>query len=66
MHFAHFEKQAERLDQDRYRIRIVYQQEDETEILIRVLAFGPMIRVNSPENFTVLVKERLRRQQALL
>lgn len=66
MHFAHFEKQAERLDQDRYRIRIVYQQEDETEILIRVLAFGPMIRVTSPENFTALVKERLRRQQALL
>ena len=63
MHFAHFEKQAERLDGDRYRILITYSREDETEMLIRILAFGPMVKVASPEAFTELVRERLARQK---
>ena len=66
MHFAHFEKQAERLDDRRYRIQIAYQEEDETEILIRILSFGPMVKVISPEPFVDLVRERLRKQMRLL
>ena len=63
MHFAHFEKQAERLDEQHYRILITYNEEDETEMLIRILAFGPVIRVKSPEGFVTLMKERLQRQK---
>ena len=63
MHFAHFEKQAERLDGQQYRISITYDHEDETEILIRILAFGPVVRVVSPENFVCLIKDRLARQK---
>ena len=66
MHFAHFEKRAERLDRDRYRISITYSREDETEMLIRILAFGPLVRVLSPADFAGLVRERLARQQRLL
>ena len=66
MHFAHFEKQAERLDERRYRIRITYQEEDETEILIRILAFGPVVSVQSPDHFVGLMRERLQRQMRLL
>lgn len=65
MHFAHFEKQAEKLDELHYRIRISYYQEDETEMLIRILAFGPMVKVVSPESFAVLVRERLARQKKI-
>ena len=65
MHFAHFEKQAERLDDQHYRIRITYSGEDETEMLIRILAFGPVISVRSPEDFAGLIRERLRRQKKL-
>ena len=65
MHFAHFEKQAERLDERHYRILITYSGEDETEILIRILAFGPMVRVVSPPDFVNLVRERLERQRRL-
>lgn len=65
MHFAHFEKQAEKLDDLHYRIRITYYPEDETEMLIRVLAFGPMVKVVSPEGFADLVKERLARQKKI-
>ena len=65
MHFAHFEKQAEKLDDQRYRISITYDQDDETEMLIRILAFGPVIRAVSPDAFTNLVKERLMKQKTL-
>ncbi len=63
MHFAHFEKQAEKLDSHRYRVLITYNQEDETEILIRILGFGPVVRVIAPEDFKELMKERLQRQK---
>ena len=66
MHFAHFEKQAERLDGERYRVSITYSVEDETEMLIRILAFGPVVRVTSPEGFRELIRERLERQKKLL
>ena len=65
MHFAHFEKQAEKLGPDRYRISIVYDRDDETEMVIRILAFGPMVKVLSPDSFTELIRERLLRQKAL-
>ncbi|MDE7156587.1 MAG: WYL domain-containing protein [Lachnospiraceae bacterium] len=59
LHFAHFEKEAERLSNNRYRIKIHYNQEDETELVIRVLSFGPLIKVIEPESFINLIKERL-------
>lgn len=65
MHFAHYEKQAERLDPHRYRISIRYSPEDETEMLIRILAFGPALKATAPAELSDLVKERLARQKAL-
>jgi hypothetical protein len=63
LHFSHLEKETERLDHGRYRITLRYQHDDETELLIRVLAFGPMLRVISPEGFIEQIRERLRRQE---
>ena len=63
MHFAHFEKEAERMDQDRYRLRITYDKSDETEMVIRILSFGPMLKVTSPSHFTELIKQRLIQQK---
>lgn len=42
MHFAHLEKQVEKIDERKYQVTLYYDKEDETEILIRVLSFGPM------------------------
>ncbi len=64
MHFAHFEKQAERLADNQYRIKVTYDKDDETELLIRVLSFGPMIKVTSPDSFINLIKERLIKQKS--
>jgi len=63
MHFAHFEKEAERIDKYRYRIRIFYDKDDETELVIRVLSFGPFIRVTGPDDLVVLIRKRLEMQK---
>ena len=64
LHFAHFEKQAERLDEKRYRIKIFYDEDDETEMVIRILSFGPMVKVTSPQAFIDLIKDRLKKQKS--
>lgn len=65
MHFAHFEKQAERIDKKKYIVTVSYDRDDETEMLIRILSFGPVIKVTSPDSFIGLIRERLRKQKAL-
>lgn len=64
LHFAHFEKQAERTDDGRYILRLKYYENDETEIVIRVLSFGPYVKVLEPESFVNLIKERLISQKS--
>lgn len=64
LHFAHFEKQAEKLEDDRYRITVYYEKEDETEMVIRVLSFGPLIKVVAPNHFVGLIKQRLIEQKS--
>ena len=51
MHFAHLEKQVEKIDERKYQVTLYYDKEDETEILIRVLSFGPMLHVVKPVAF---------------
>ena len=64
MHFAHFEKQAVKVDGGRYRVTVSYDRDDETEIVIRLLSFGPMIRVTAPEHCVELIRARLLRQKS--
>ena len=64
LHFAHFEKQAERTGDDKYILRLKYYENDETEIVIRVLSFGPYIKVLEPQSFVNLIKERLISQKS--
>ena len=64
LHFAHFPKKAEKIDQNRYHIMVDYDKDDETEMVIRILSFGPMIKVVQPEHFINLIKERLRKQKS--
>jgi hypothetical protein len=65
LHFSHLEKETRRLDGDRYSITLRYDCDDETEMIIRVLAFGPMVQVVSPESFIAKIRERLKKQRAL-
>ena len=62
LHFAHFEKKCERAEEDKYLLYVNYCKEDETELVIRVLSFGPMLEVVESNNFRNLIKERLEKQ----
>ena len=62
LHFAHFEKQAEKLDKKHYLVKIKYAHDDESEMVIRILSFGPMTQVLEPESFKRLIVEKLEKQ----
>ena len=52
------------MDDNKYRITIYYDKGDETEVVIRVLSFGPMVKVTAPQHFAGLIKERLLEQKS--
>ena len=64
--FAHFEKSAVQISDDVYRLTLNYDSFDETELVVRVLSFGPMVKVIEPQRFVDLVKERIERQIVLM
>ena len=63
LHFAHFEKQAEKLNRKNYIVKIKYSHDEETDMVIRVLSFGPLIQVLEPESFRKKIVQRLKNQQ---
>lgn len=65
LHFSHLEKETERIDDRRYRLTLRYEKEDDTEILIRVLSFGPLLEVVSPDDFRQRIRERIQKQMKL-
>ena len=48
-----------------YRIKLYYELADETELLIRVLSFGPVLKVVFPEDFRNRLRQRLENQKKL-
>lgn len=65
LHFSHLQKETRCIDELHYRLTLHYDRRDETELLIRVLSFGPVLKVLAPESFRRQVIERLQKQQAL-
>ena len=65
LHFSHLEKETTQLDADRYRIVLRYEPRDERELLIRILSFGPMVKVLEPESLVTQLRERIQKQKNL-
>lgn len=64
LHFSSYQKKVERMEETgKYRCSIYYDKTRETELLIQVLAFGPVVRVVGPISFLKQVMERVNRQQ---
>ena len=63
LHFSHLDKETERIDDTHYKITLFYEKEDETELLIRVLSFGPVLKVIFPDDFVKKLCERLEKQK---
>lgn len=64
LHFSHLEKETVRLENRTYRLTLRYDRKDETELLIRVLSFGPVLRVVAPDLFIEQIKNRLQKQKS--
>ena len=64
--FAHFEKSAVQISDDVYQLILNYDSFDETELVVRVLSFGPMVKVLEPESFRNLIQERISKQIELM
>lgn len=61
--FSHYEKiMDESTDDIDYRIRILYDEADETDVVIRVLSFGPSVRVVKSDTLIDLIRDRLKKQ----
>ena len=65
LHFSHLDRETERIDDNHYKITLYYEREDETELLIRVLSFGPVLKVIFPDDFIKKLCDRLERQKNL-
>ena len=64
--FAHFEKNTVQISDDVYQLTLNYDSFDETELVIRVLSFGPMVKVIEPTGFRHLIQERISKQIELM
>ncbi|MDE6664152.1 MAG: WYL domain-containing protein [Lachnospiraceae bacterium] len=65
LHFANYEKNTTKIDEDTYECLIYYNQSMETELLIEVMSFGPMLTVIENERFLNNLKARLKRQRRI-
>jgi len=65
LHFSDCRKETRRLGNDHYQVELWYHVDDETEMLIRLLSFGPVLKVTAPNKFIQLIKSRLEMQAAL-
>lgn len=62
LQFANYEKNTTKIDENTYECLIYYNLRNETELLIEILSFGPMIEVLGSERFLKMLRERLLRQ----
>ena len=58
------EKQAERLDDKTYVVKIKYLSDDVSEMVIRILSFGAKVEILGPEKFKSQIIEKLKKQKS--
>lgn len=62
LQFSYLAKRTERIGEKNFRMTLNYRQEDETELLIKIISFGPLVKVVEPDSFATLIRERIERQ----
>ena len=65
LQFANYEKNTTKINDNTYECLIYYNEKMETELLIEVLSFGPMLEVLGNEHFLKQIRQRLYRQKRL-
>ena len=62
LHFANYDKDTRQLDKNTWECYIYYDSSMQTELLIEILSFGPVVKVTGPDAFVELIRERLKKQ----
>jgi predicted DNA-binding transcriptional regulator YafY len=55
---------VEKIDKIYYELHLTYDFEDETELLIRILSFGPFVEVLEPLSLREQIIDRLKAQKS--
>ena len=66
MHFANLKKRTSKIDENKYRMELEFSRDDETEMVIRLLQFGPVIKVLEPNYIVGEIVKRLSMQLRLI
>lgn len=66
MHFANLKKRTTKIDDNKYRMELEFSRDDETEMVIRLLQFGPVIKVLEPAYVVGEIVKRLSMQLRLI
>lgn len=61
LHFSGMEKRTQKLDDEHYRLQLTYNKSDTMELVIRVLSFGPLLKLVRPEE----LEDKEQREQQL-
>ena len=65
LQFSELPKQTIKISERTYQTSMTYFSEQETEILIRILSFGQMMKVVEPKSFVDAIKSRIHKQSML-
>ena len=66
MHFANLKKRTIKIDENKYKMELEFNRDDELEMVIRLLQFGPVIKVLEPSYVVVEIKRRIGMQFRLI
>ena len=66
LHFANLKKKTTKIGENKYRIELEFSRDDETEMVIRLLQFGPVIKVLEPVYIVGEIQKRLGMQLRLI
>ncbi|MCQ2467044.1 MAG: WYL domain-containing protein [Clostridia bacterium] len=64
INFSDYKKETTRINQDKYHLKIYYNQSDERELIIRVLQMGSSIKVIGPSQFKERIVKRIMNQKS--
>ena len=66
MHFSNLKKRTTKIEENKYRMELEFSRDDETEMVIRLLQFGPVIKVLEPSYVVAEITRRIGMQLRLL
>ncbi len=62
MKFAHYKKEVERLGENTYQVKMEYDMDEETDVLIQIMSFGSFVKMIAPAELKEKLRDRIKKQ----